>query len=362
MSATRGHAPSLDGIQIMRAAAATAVVFTHSITRVSMSINADSSGSYFKTCDGNQWVIGDFGVDLFFVISGFVMFYAHRSDFGVSGSTRSFMIKRLVRIVPLYWLLTSLAVFIITLAPDVFSNGRELDVLWYISSYLFIPFPSPSGVVAPVVGVGWTLNYEFMFYYLFGLSLRFQRATALKLITLVLAALTLVGRMRFGDSQLLDFYTSWLFCDFLGGVWVAWVIVNCRPLGPIPRRVLFSISVGIIMYTAFWPPSETDVSRFIFWGLPSILIVLVSCEYRAPLIGGLMARQIGAASYSIYLSQVFSLPFWAKIISLSFIKTLPFDCVVLILTSLVTISGFLVWIAIERPMTQFVRNKVLSSR
>ncbi|MCJ2086923.1 acyltransferase [Methylobacterium sp. E-005] len=351
--------PSLEGIQVMRAVAAIAVVFTHSITRVSVSINSNPESSFFKSADGNQWIVGDFGVDLFFVISGFIMFYTHRSDFRRPGAIRSFLLKRAVRIIPLYWLLTSLTIFILLFAPSIFSNGRDVDVFWFVASYLFIPFPSPSGVIAPTLGVGWTLNYEFMFYYLFAISLSFDQNKALRIITGALLSLVLIGRTLPHGSNLITFYTSWLFLDFLGGVWVAWLVLYRKPINQGLRGCLFALGLGSIAYSAYWPPVETEVSRFIIWGIPSILIVLTGYKFCIPGLGGTVLRKVGAASYSIYLSQVFALPFWAKIINYLNVRYVPFDCLVLLLTIMVIMSGIVVWIAVERPLTAFFRHKIL---
>ena len=349
----------LEGIQIMRAAAATAVVFTHAITRISLSRPTDIATSLFRTKDGNQWIVGDIGVDLFFVISGFIMFYIHQSDFQKKGAVSAFILKRIIRIVPLYWIMTSLTIIILLIAPNLTSNGQRIDLAWLICSYLFVPFSSPSGVIAPVLGVGWTLNYEFIFYYIFGVSLLMNRSNALALISITVIVLVFYGKIKGFNSPLSAFYTSWLLCDFLGGVWVAWLAVYFGPIDLIIRRSLLIISFSVIAYTAIYPPDETGVSRLLMWGMPSIVIVLVAYNFQVGGLVGLIFRQAGNASYSIYLSQVFTLPFWAKILVLIGPGFISFDLAILMLTSLVIITGFVIWILVERPITTVVRRLIL---
>jgi exopolysaccharide production protein ExoZ len=113
---------------------------------------------------------------MFFVISGFVIVHVtkkfHRRTFG----PREFFLRRLARIVPLYWIMTSAILFY--LLREYGSLARvNLTPLSVVSSYLFIPFLQTDGAMLPVHGVGWTLNYEMFFYAWFCLALLFARRT-----------------------------------------------------------------------------------------------------------------------------------------------------------------------------------------
>jgi hypothetical protein len=112
---------------------------------------------------------GEIGVDVFFVISGFVMApVTHGLPPGVR-SARSFMAARFARVVPLYWIPTALFIALVAFVPgvpDAFDHARVSA--WHtLSSFLFLPSISWTGIAAPVLGVGWTLNYEMWFYAVF---------------------------------------------------------------------------------------------------------------------------------------------------------------------------------------------------
>src|ERR1700730_16181483 len=136
-------------VQALRAIAALAVVLCH----------ADQI---------HRWLLGlkdpypleqlASGVDLFFVISGFVMVYSSRDLFAVKGAARTFFTRRVARIVPPYWAVMVIAIPLMALPSD----WRSL-----LGSYLFIPYRAPGDNIVPVYGVGWTLNFEMFFYALF---------------------------------------------------------------------------------------------------------------------------------------------------------------------------------------------------
>ena len=107
---------------------------------------------------------GIWGVDIFFVISGFIMMYVTENN------EKFFLLKRIFRIVPLYWILTlgvfALAIFV----PDVLNNTTA-NIVHLIKSLFFIPFDKNGTGHFPILFLGWTLNFEVIFYFLFSLSL-----------------------------------------------------------------------------------------------------------------------------------------------------------------------------------------------
>jgi peptidoglycan/LPS O-acetylase OafA/YrhL len=134
--------------------------------------------------------IGNFGVDVFFVISGFVMVYASEPYFGRPRGSQEFFLRRLARIVPLYWATTTIIlVYLILQYHDLTAvNFTPASVL---ASYLFIPVPQTDGFMAPVHGVGWTLNYEMFFYACFSAAVLFS--LRIGVVALALALLCLVA-------------------------------------------------------------------------------------------------------------------------------------------------------------------------
>ncbi|HEY9217739.1 MAG TPA: acyltransferase, partial [Phenylobacterium sp.] len=162
------------------------------------------------------WVgLGRAGVDLFFVISGFIMVFTTERE---PPSAGRFALRRILRIVPLYWAVT-LAVFALAaLRPGLLDAGRA-DPVWLAKSLAFIPFDKGDGTMNPLVPVGWTLNYEMFFYALLALALipPLGRARYI-LVAVVVAALALPGFFVSFGSDLLQFYTRPILIEFALGV------------------------------------------------------------------------------------------------------------------------------------------------
>ena len=146
---------SLISIQLLRAVAAWMVVYHHYMQFFHGFNHSSTLGQFFS-----DW--GDFGVDIFFVISGFIMFHSLASrEYGA----KEFFVKRLLRIVPAYWFYTLLMVLLSWGYIKEFSyTGWNLNTL--VSSLFFIPTINPSGKIGyyPLLTVGWTLNIEMFFY------------------------------------------------------------------------------------------------------------------------------------------------------------------------------------------------------
>ena len=158
---------SLQGLQVLRAVAALGVVFHH--------LPIFLEGKLGLTGVVPPLLLGAAGVDLFFVISGFIMVYSSEPLFGRPHAPRVFLLRRLSRIVPLYWAATSFLLGYLLLVGVAFVRvNLPWDVI--LTSYAFIPFPRRDGLMMPVLNVGWTLNYEMFFYLVFAAAILLPRA------------------------------------------------------------------------------------------------------------------------------------------------------------------------------------------
>ena len=141
------------------------------------------------------WTIGAFGVDLFFVVSGFIMVYASERLFGRRGVALPFMARRLARIAPLYWVFTA------AFAGIAFWFGHlpghpQASIAHITASFLFLPALRPEdGAYFPVYSLGWTLNYEMFFYLCFAATLALKRREAVATLSVILIVLVAVGRL-----------------------------------------------------------------------------------------------------------------------------------------------------------------------
>ncbi len=187
-----GHSPpgrdQLARIQMFRALAALMVVFGHAQHHAILA--AEKAGMSFRPSHMLPW---EAGVDLFFVISGFIIVHASRGLFGQDGATRTFMLRRLIRIVPLYWLCAN-AYLLISRQFGSADSQIPQDGWGIVASYLFWPVDLfRDGHARPFYDLGWTLNYEMFFYFVFALSLGLRRQKAVLVVGSLMVAVVGLG-------------------------------------------------------------------------------------------------------------------------------------------------------------------------
>lgn len=253
-----------------------------------------------------NWIAGSSGVDIFFVISGFVMTISSAPLRKAPHPARTFLARRLERIVPLYWVVTTAKVVVLLLAPAVALNGLGG---WphVLASYAFVPMLSGEGRLEPVVVVGWTLNFEMAFYLLFAgmLALRWRPVYMLAPLLLLIPWLPL--RWPFHLPLMLWFYISTVLWEFAFGMllgaavqwvrrWPWWTGVPLVVLGFVPLLV--------------WDAPGTSYWRGAMWGLPALAVVTgaVALEARWGVRSPHWMLELGDASYAIYLVHTFVLP------------------------------------------------------
>ena len=283
---------TLLNIQALRALAAFMVVCVHLEALAIM-----AGGSPHAMDAGNA------GVDLFFVISGFIMvFTTGRKPQGPAG----FFAARLRRIAPLYWSVT-LAVFLVArFAPGLVQNTPS-DLGRLASSLLFLPQARPDGTLRPVVFVGWTLNFEMAFYVLFALGLLAPRRWLGVVGTvLALAAAVAWGQVAKPSDPILGFYTTPMVLEFGLGMLLGLVWPKLRApswaVWPLIGAGLAAFAL-ILAAPALWPGSD----RFLAFGLPAAVIVAacLMLERQGRAVRWRWVKALGAASYAIYLSHFF---------------------------------------------------------
>jgi peptidoglycan/LPS O-acetylase OafA/YrhL len=200
-------------VQILRAVAASAVVLAHAQSWLSTMAGAPDALP-------DLHFVGWFAVDLFFVISGFIMVYTSEPMFARPDGPKTFMLHRLVRIVPFYWLVTA-AYAALSLAFPGFDRSYGLEFI--AASFLFIPMLNADGAAMPIVGHGWTLNYEMLFYSVFALAVFAPRRLAVALASGALVAAVLLGKLLAPTSTVLAFWTSPLILQFIYGMLIGLV-------------------------------------------------------------------------------------------------------------------------------------------
>jgi exopolysaccharide production protein ExoZ len=199
-------------IQYLRGIAAMMVVWHHSLGQVDGTMNFIRLPPF-----------GQYGVDLFFMISGFIMLV---TTWDKPVTPLEFIGNRVRRIVPLYWLTTLLMLGVAIIAPGLFKT-LKFDVASILKSLFFIPYDSLSfpGSIWPLLVPGWTLNYEMFFYALFAGTLLVERNWRVPIMVAVLSALVVAGYALHPSGAALQVYTNHMLLEFgagmiLGRIWV----------------------------------------------------------------------------------------------------------------------------------------------
>ena len=281
----------LYGIQKLRAIAAYAVVAFH----VFELFYATSSMGF------PRFMLGRTGVDLFFVISGFIMVYTTRD-----GETpREFMIKRVSRIVPLYWGATLATAALVAVAPSVFP-AADISLNGILKSLAFIPATDLSGQTMPVLLVGWSLNMEMLFYLIFTLVLFLPRSMRLPGLLVSIAGLIVACRLFAGDTVAGEFYGRIIMLDFAAGCVIAWLLSQ-QSVADLIRRLpmwpLMALAAAGFVVTEIWLSSAGEDIYYLAIGASATLLVFAVAGtdlYRKSPRGRFLVP-LGDASYSAYL-------------------------------------------------------------
>ena len=316
------------GIQYLRAIAVILVVFTHASVMVNLSLVGAT---------------GEEGVDIFFVISGFIMAYSTRRVVESKNKikeTQKFLVRRFIRVVPLYWIALLWAAKL-----ELVKNGLTLNL---IQDFLFLTRLHSTGEIWPVLIVGWTLNYEIFFYIVFGLCFVFGYWRYLSLI-LIFSLLVLMGHIDDSNSVIKQFYTSSIILEFVLGIGV-YYLSNKLLLSKTNATILILCAIIILF------KDNSGLTRAIADGLPASMIV-----YSAIILfkdsSFSILNKLGEASYSIYLFHlgIFSL-LGHFLVAFKFdITQYPYLVLVLILTALG--CGLIIYNYLEKPLLQFLKSK-----
>lgn len=311
-------------IQALRAFAALNVVMFH-VIGIAAIYDQDVEALSFLAGWGKN------GVDIFFVISGFVMGYSQ----AVNPKTwRAFLRGRIVRIVPIYWLLTLLLVALYLASPSTFDRF-DLSGLYVLSSLFFFATPLFGG---PLLDVGWTLEWEMLFYFLFAASLALATGRQAKML--------LVGTM----GVLIVTLDLTLLLEFIFGLLVAHLFLTNRISTPV--AVVSFVFGSVLLVASSWNPFV--LPRAIFLGVPSFFIVLGAVGIRQS--RAALPAYLGAASYSIYLVQVFTIPAFYKLSS-KFLAWMQTDLLALLCLVVTAVAGCLFYSFVEAPLTQSLRKR-----
>jgi exopolysaccharide production protein ExoZ len=282
-------------LQYIRAIAALLVVYFHAILQLEK-LNPDAWIT--------DYLFGKSGVDLFFVLSGFVMWITTADK---AQSVAEFWWKRVRRVVPLYWAATLAAATVAFVLPQILKS-TQFDVPHILASLAFLPWLNPADpagdMIAPVIVPGWTLNYEMYFYFLFGLCILVPVRHRIAAITALIGSVFVVANLA-PESTAARFYGDTVIFEFVAGVLLGRIYQTGISFSAPVIAMAVSFGFAVLLYNDY---RAFDLPRLITIGLPAAFILFFATAIRIQdLKAWRWLRILGDASYSIYLTHVFTL-------------------------------------------------------
>lgn len=299
------------------------------------------------------------GVDIFFVVSGFIMFFMSAAAFGQPGAPGAFLSRRVIRVVPLYWFFTTLMITVILALPGKVVHD-DLDAAHLLATYFFVPWPNADGAIQPLLSVGWTLNYEMLFYAVFAASMLLPLRAGMSVIVAAFAALVIAGWTLPLEGPI-EAWTRPIILEFLFGIAIAALYRRGVRLGFVARLGLVGAGVALLI-AGEASGLRGEIDRVLLWGVPAALIAagfILGSDFPATRLNEAI-RLGGDASYSLYLSHLFTL----RAIGLAW----PFTGIsngwafVVVAGAGSILAAVLVYLLLEKPMLSVLRRFVLSSR
>jgi exopolysaccharide production protein ExoZ len=337
----RPESSSLISIQALRAVAALLVFWGHAINAVNLKVAAEFPPLY-----------GQFGVDLFFVISGFVMVYSSERLFGQPGAPITFFARRVARIVPLYWAATAVLIWFVV----PFASTKAV-----LGSLFFLPHMPPE---APLLFVGWTLVFEMFFYTVFAVALLAKRRLAVVAsVSLFMVAFTLIVSPDPGlwahppAASGIAYLAHPVILEFVFGMLIALAYRAGTRLPP-------WVTIGLIIAGVGWLLATIPaLARPYSAGIAAALIVAgLSLSSMSRPKGGRVIRGVvflGDISYALYCTHLlaFSLVGW----TIGKLAISPAGHAwaymgVMLATGLVIAAA--TYLLFERPMTNFLKRRI----
>lgn len=291
------------------------------------------------------------GVDIFFVISGFVMVYV--TTFRERSAGR-FLAMRAARIVPVYWFYTLCAVILMALLPKLF-RSNELTFEHVVSSLLFIPHRTEATGWGPVIKQGWTLNYEVFFYLLFAIAISISINKRVGISAAALASLSAFGFVMHNHESIIGFYSDNIILEFMFGMMIAVLYIN----GSIDR---VGRTAGVVLLAGgacLLFVSKSDY-RVLDYGVPALFIVTgaLVLERRIGVRNIRILHFFGDSSYSIYLVHVFVIAVLRAVWPVELAGIVNLLLFLGVTMALVAACSAVSYLLVERTSLRYLRSKI----
>jgi exopolysaccharide production protein ExoZ len=342
----------LNSLQLYRGLASLLVVLHHANIILDRELHKDGSFKIFHF----GWV----GVDFFFVLSGFIIFYIHQGDIG----------KRFVRVYPLYWLVLAVKI-LSSLFADKGNSISQSTPIQFIQAILLVPQERTN--LDNFIGVSWTLTHEIFFYLLFGLIILLRPKFSRSIVVIWVAGLLLnfANLLPINKSLLFDFVFNSRNLEFILGCWAAHIVSkSSQGRGKFLIVTALMILIGSIFNTRYHQAGGVSAEIApLAYGIPFALLIVGSVRFEkhtALKIPGFLIF-LGDASYSIYLTHGFFINNitrifykWAEKYN-SQLLSLHSDNIlyISISTAIIIVSigiGCGIYLLVERPLLKLLRK------
>ena len=315
-------------------------------------------GHQAATADAYTWLgywfeMGAAGVHVFFVISGFVIMHTSYGARDEGMPTGRFLLKRFVRIFPIYWICCIAYV----VCQTAFGNGYDLPLGTWLGAIFLLP-----GDSSRIIGPGWTLSFEMFFYLSFAIVLRLRALTAAILLSALFVATIAMGFVVHLPGPLRIAHNP-LILEFIAGCWLAYFYDRVR-LGSLWLGTA-SVCAGVLLFFAGGLFDYRSLPLFVVWGIPSFFIVLgaLMMEQSGKISGSVLKRlgRLGDSSYALYLIHVLIIAMALDAGLRSIVPLPPGQAIglTLVLAVVCGIIAALIFDYVETPLLRWLRRNVV---
>jgi len=339
----------LRNLHLLRVIAALGVVYFHTTSSAGLNL---------------AWDVGSRGVDVFFVISGFIIAYIGLSK------PEHFIQRRLIRVVPFYWAATLVVFLAATIAPRFF-RSTDASLTHLVASLFFIPHTSATGEMQPTLILGWSLNFEMYFYVLFALALQVSRRwSPLICVAWIVSWVVAINSMGV-TNPIAAFFARPTVLEFCFGIAAYYLCNWCesrrtllaqrRPLKWLLIVVLTASAVALVVLEKYY---RDVVPRYLVGGIPAFF--LVTSALLLERVFGIVSHSrlsylLGESSYVIYLIHPYVV-FTILRIGLHDPTSLSLPFMALLIVGLLALTSALslaMHLYFEKPVMAFLRAKLL---
>jgi peptidoglycan/LPS O-acetylase OafA/YrhL len=338
----------LYNLHLLRVIAALGVVYFHTTSEAGLKLD---------------WDVGSRGVDVFFVISGFIIAYIGTSK------PEQFFRRRLIRVVPFYWAATLFVFALVVVAPQLF-RSTTASVPHLAASLLFIPREAVNGEMQPTLILGWSLNFEMFFYVVFALALGISRRWSPLICVGWIVAFVIAIRTVATGSDVMSFYARPIVLEFCFGIAVFYLFNWCSDRkdqlsrsGTLKWLLLVILVGSLVVLNVLEEYYRGELPRHLAAGIPAFFIVASALLLER--LYGFATRNrliylLGESSYIIYLVHPYIIFTVLRVVvkNAGALSSPVLVALIAGLLALVSVISIAIHVLFEKPVMAYLRARL----